>query len=102
MLAIAAPLISLICLIVGMTHQIKIIIDIGNSHGINSEELKEKLEILSVPRILLAIFAGIIWLFYGIELKNNWLTCLNLAGIIMNIALISVIRHLMKKFPAKS
>lgn len=84
MLAMSAPLISLVCLIFGMTHQIKIILSKGYS------------EELSLPRIFLAIFSGIVWILYGLELNNHWMTALNIAGVIMNIALISVILHLRK------
>lgn len=84
MLAMSAPLISLVCLIVGMIHQIKIILTKGYS------------EELSLPRILLAIFSGIVWIFYGLELNNKWMIALNIAGAIMNIALIYVILHLRK------
>lgn len=84
MLAMAAPLISLICLIFGMTHQIKIILTKGYS------------EELSLPRIFLAIFSGIVWVLYGLELNNQWMIALNIAGAIANIALISVILHLRK------
>lgn len=80
----AAPLISLVCVIFGMTHQIKIIL------------LKGYSEELSLPRIFLAIFSGIIWILYGLELNNNWMIALNIAGVITNIALISVILHLRK------
>lgn len=84
MLAIAAPLISLVCLIVGMTHQIKIILTKGYSDE------------LSVLRTLLLIFSGAIWTFYGLEIKNEWMVALSVAGIIMNIALVSIIWHLRK------
>ena len=84
MLAMAAPLISLVCVIFGMTHQIKIILTKGYS------------EELSLPRIFLAIFSGIVWVLYGLELNNNWMIALNIAGVIMNIALISIILHLRK------
>ena len=82
MLRIGAPLISLVCLIVGMTHQIKIIIEKGSSDE------------LSIPRILLGIFSGIVWVFYGLQIRNEWMMALNIAGIIMNVALIYVIKHL--------
>ena len=87
MLAIAAPLVSLVCLVVGMTHQINLILTKGYS------------EELSLPRIFLAIFSGIIWALYGLEIKNDWLIALNIAGIIMNSALISVIYYLRKNRP---
>lgn len=84
MLAIAAPFASLVCVIVGMAHQIKIILTKGHS------------EELSLPRILLAIFSGIVWILYGIEINNQWMIVLNVVGGIMNIALISIILHLRK------
>ncbi|MBI4992231.1 MAG: hypothetical protein HZB99_03365 [Candidatus Harrisonbacteria bacterium] len=83
----AAPLISLICLIFGMTHQIKIIIDKGHC------------EELSLPRIFLGTFSGVVWVLYGLELGNNWMIALNVVGIIMNLALMSIIFHLRKKLP---
>lgn len=87
MLAIAAPLVSLICLVVGMAHQIRIILTKGYS------------EELSIPRIFLGIFSGIIWALYGFEIKNDWLIALNVAGIIMNLALVSIIYYLRKNRP---
>lgn len=87
MLGKLAPLVSLVCLVAGMTHQIKIILTKGYS------------EELSIPRIFLGIFSGALWIFYGFELKNDWMVALNIAGIIMNLALISIIYYLRKNRP---
>ena len=84
MLAMTAPLLSLICLIVGMAHQIKVILEKGNSDE------------LSLPRIILAVVSGIVWIFYGLEINNQWMVVLNIAGIFMNAVLILVIWHLRK------
>jgi len=84
MLAMTAPLLSLICLIVGMAHQIKVILEKGNSDE------------LSLPRIILAVVSGIVWIFYGLEINNQWMVALNIAGIFMNAVLILVIWHLRK------
>lgn len=84
MLAIAAPLISLVCFIVGMMDQIKIILTKGYSDE------------LSVLRIFLLIFAGIIWILYGLEIENKWMVAVSVIGIIMNTALLLIIWHLRK------
>ncbi|MBI3046028.1 MAG: hypothetical protein HYY86_00575 [Candidatus Harrisonbacteria bacterium] len=84
MLAKLAPLLSLICLIVGMAHQIKLILEKGYSDE------------LSLPRIILVIVSGIVWIFYGLEINNQWMVALNIAGIFMNTVLISIIWHLRK------
>lgn len=87
MLGKLAPLISLICLIVGMTHQIKIILTKGYSDE------------LSVLRTLLLIFSGVVWTLYGLEIKNEWMVALSVAGILMNAALVSIIYYLRKNRP---
>jgi len=84
LLAIAAPAISLVCLIFGTAHQIKLLLEQGTS--------KE----LSLPRIFLGIFAGIIWILYGRQINNICIIFTNSVGIVINVILALVIMHLRK------
>ena len=85
MLRVAAPLISLVCLIFGTFHQVQVIIEQGYC--------KE----LSLPRTFLGIFSGAVWILYGLELNNVWMIVTNASGIVMNIVLASVIIYLRKR-----
>ncbi len=60
-------------------------------------EVGKRLEILSIPRILLGILSGFIWGWYGLEIQNHWMLILNIIGIIMNTCLVYVIITIVPK-----
>lgn len=84
-------------MIIGMTHQIKIVLEIDR-RILSREEINRRLDILSMPRILLGIFAGGIWILYGLQLRNYYLLTMNVVGIVLNFCLAYVIWSVRKKF----
>lgn len=99
-LEILAPLITLITMIIGMTHQIKIILEIDRKI-LSREEINRRLDILSMPRILLGTFASSIWILYGIQIKNYYMLTMNIVGIVLNVCLAYVIWSVRKKFVSR-
>lgn len=87
---------SLAGMIIGMTHQINIILEIGG-RGLSHEDITRRLEILSIPRILLGVSTSIVWIFYGLQIGNNSISSLNFLAVVLNICLIFVIRRVKKK-----
>ncbi len=87
MLAVASPLMGLVCMTVGTFHQIQIIWEQGYC--------KE----LSLFRTLLGVIACCLSVLYGLELHNIWMVFSGGAGILMNSALALVIVYLRKKSP---
>ena len=98
MLGIIAPLMSLIAMVIGMAHQINIILEVGQE-GLTREDITRRLDILSIPRILLGIATSIVWIFYGLQINNHSISSLNFLAVILNICLIAVIRKVKKRVP---
>ncbi|MBU6142289.1 hypothetical protein KGO95_04250 [Patescibacteria group bacterium] len=89
-LAIAAPLWAFVGLMLGMTHQIKIVIDIRRE-DMSVAERKRCLKTLSIPRIGFAVVSGVLWGWYGAELHNQWMVVLNIIGTLLNVCLFYII-----------
>lgn len=89
---------SLISMIIGMTHQINIILEIGQ-RGLSREDITRRLEILSIPRILLGIFTSMVWIFYGLQINNHSISSLNFLAVVLNTCLIVVIWKVKKRVP---
>ncbi|GEM_PF-3420565 len=97
LLEILAPLVTLITMIIGMAHQIKIILEIDRKI-LSREEINRRLDILSTPRIFLGIIASTIWIMYGMQIRNYYMLTMNVVGIVLNVCLIYVIWSVRKKF----
>lgn len=96
MLGTIAPVMSLVGMIIGMTHQISIILEVGHEH-LSREDITRRLEILSIPRILLGISTSIVWIFYGLQINNHSISSLNFLAVVLNTCLIVVIRRVKKR-----
>ena len=89
---------SLVAMVIGMTHQINVILEIGQ-RGLSQEDITRRLEILSIPRILLGISTSIVWVFYGLQINNHSISSLNLLAVVLNVCLIAVIWKVKKRIP---
>ncbi len=83
-------------MIIGMTHQISIILEIDREN-LSMEDIGKRLDILSIPRILLSIVTGAVWIFYGLQINNNSIASLNFIAVVLNLCLIFVIRKVKKR-----
>ena len=85
-LALISPLSNFIGMIWGMAHSIKVVYSI-RERNLSEEEIREKLEMVYMPRILYGIFCGILSMLYGLELRNYWMFSTILIAVILNLIL---------------
>lgn len=97
LLAVIAPISNFIGMIWGMTHQIMIVYSI-HGRNLSEREIKEKLEILCMPRIIYGIICGILSMLYGLELHNYWMFATILIAVILSSILAFLIWRVTKRF----
>ena len=96
-LSLIAPVSNFIGMIWGLTHLIQITYSM-HGRNLSEKETKEKLEMLSMPRIIYGIVCGIISMLYGLELRNYWMFFTILIAVILNGILAFLISRATKRF----
>ncbi len=94
--ALLAPISNFFGMIWNMTHQIKIVYSI-HERNLTPKEIEEKLEILSMPRVLFSIYLCAVNMLYGFELHNYWMLSSSFLGLILTLILTAVIWSVTRK-----
>lgn len=94
--SVIAPVSGFIGVIWNMTHQIKIVYSMHN-RDLTHEQIKEKLELLYMPRLLYSIYTCAVYMLFGLEISNCWMFFCSAIGLILTLILTGIIWSVTKK-----
>lgn len=83
-------------MVIGMAHQINIVLEVGQQN-LSKKDVATRLRVISIPRILLGLMTGVVWILYGLEIHNQSIWSLNILGIVLNGSFLFVVLNVKRR-----